>query len=67
VAAARVLICDTPLVASAFGGATASNTAMYEKSGGLNINLWWGVVLLVTGAIFLLLARNGSRESSNTR
>ncbi len=52
---------------AAFGGVTASNTAMYEKSGGLNINLWWGIVLLVTGLIFLLLARNGSRESPNTR
>ena len=44
-----------------FGGVTASNTEMYVKSGGLNINLWWGIVLLVTGMVFLLLARNGAR------
>ncbi len=47
-----------------YGGATASNTAMYAKSGGLNINLWWGVVLLVTGLVFLMLARNGSRAAA---
>ena len=47
-----------------FGGVTASNTEMYAKSGGLNINLWWGIVLLVTGMVFLLLARNGARGDS---
>jgi hypothetical protein len=26
----------------------------------MNINLWWGLVLLVVGVIFLLLARRGS-------
>jgi len=45
-----------------FGVATASNTEMYVKSGGMNINLVWGVVLLLTGMVFLLLARRGSRS-----
>lgn len=49
---------------SVYGGVTASNTGMYVKSGGLNINLWWGIVLLVTGMVFLLLARNGARGKS---
>ncbi len=40
-----------------YGIATASNTAQYIPSGGLNINLWWGLVMLVTGALFLFLAR----------
>jgi len=47
-----------------FGGITAGNTEMYAKSDGLNINLWWGIVLLATGLIFLLLARNGARGDS---
>ena len=44
-----------------YGLVTASNTAQYVVSGGLNINLWWGLVLLVVGVIFLLLARRGVR------
>lgn len=52
------------ILLAVYGAVTASNTEMYVKSGGLNINLWWGVVLLVTGLIFLLLARNGARGES---
>lgn len=40
-----------------FGIFTASNAEMYVKSGGININLWWGVAMLVTGALFLFAAR----------
>ena len=52
------------ILLAVFGGVAVSNTEMYAKTGGLNINLWWGVVLLVTGLIFLLLARNGARRES---
>jgi hypothetical protein len=47
-------------VIGAFGLYTAGDAAMYVKSGGLNINLWWGLVLLVTGAAFLAAARRSS-------
>jgi hypothetical protein len=40
-------------------GATG-NSAIYQRSLGININLWWGVVLLVFGVIMLALARRGS-------
>lgn len=43
-----------------FGLATGSNTEMYVKSGGMNINLIWGVVMIVTGLIFLGLAKRGA-------
>jgi hypothetical protein len=46
-----------------YGFATAGNTAMYEKSLGININIWWGVVMLVTGGVFLLLAKRGARTT----
>ncbi len=45
-----------------FGLATGGNTAMYEKSAGMNINLIWGVVMLVTGVIFLALAKRGAAK-----
>ncbi len=43
-----------------YGLATAGNTAMYERSLGININIWWGVVMLATGGIFLWLAKRGA-------
>jgi len=30
-----------------------SNRAIYEKSLGINVNLWWGIVLLVFGLVML--------------
>ena len=45
-----------------YGLATAGNTEMYVKSGGMNINLTWGVVMFATGLIFLFLARRGARK-----
>lgn len=33
-----------------------SDPAIYQKSLGINVNLWWGVVLLVFGLAMLLLA-----------
>jgi hypothetical protein len=32
---------------------------MYGTSEGVNINLWWGVVILVFGLLLLWLARRG--------
>jgi protein-S-isoprenylcysteine O-methyltransferase Ste14 len=37
-----------------------SDPALYQRSLGMNINLWWGLVLLVFGLIMLLLAKRGS-------
>ena len=45
-----------------FGLVTGGNTEMYAKSGGMNINLIWGVVMLVTGLIFLGLAKRGTAK-----
>ena len=44
-----------------FGLVTGGDTAMYVKSGGMNINLVWGAVMIVTGLIFLGLARRGAK------
>jgi hypothetical protein len=34
-----------------YGLCTGSDTEMYKASLGLNINLWWGLVLFVFGAV----------------
>jgi hypothetical protein len=40
---------------AAFG--LLGDPAIYERSLGINVNLWWGLVMLAVGAAFLLLSR----------
>jgi hypothetical protein len=50
------------IMLAGFGLATGGNTEMYAKSAGMNINLIWGVVMFVTGLIFLGLAKRGAAK-----
>ncbi len=45
------------LILVVYGLTTGGNAAQYARSGGININLWWGVVMLVFGVILLAAAR----------
>ena len=47
---------------SIYGLVTGSNTALYQSSLGININLIWGAVLLVFGAGMLLGAMAGGKK-----
>jgi len=50
-----------------YGLVTGSDTAMYQSSLGTNINLWWGLVLFLFGAVmlfFALLTRAKSSQES---
>jgi hypothetical protein len=38
----------------------ASDPAIYQRSLGVNVNLWWGLVLLVFGTVMLWLMRRGA-------
>jgi hypothetical protein len=49
-----------------YGAATGSNAEMYQHSLGKNINLWWGVVLLVFGVLMLLGAARGRKKPPST-
>ncbi len=42
----------------------ASTNAAFTKGG--QINLWWGLVMLVFGVVMLLLARAGSTDHHGT-
>jgi hypothetical protein len=44
------------------GFGLTSSEAIYARSLGVNVNLWWGVVLLVFGMVMLGLALRGSRR-----
>ena len=43
------------------GFGLASDPAIYQRSLGINVNLWWGLVQLAFGLAMLWLARRGSR------
>jgi protein-S-isoprenylcysteine O-methyltransferase Ste14 len=46
---------------------TASDTEMYKRSLGINVNLWWGLVLLVFGAWMLLMAWRAQSAASQAQ
>ncbi len=47
----------------AYGVLTSfSQPELYERSLGVNINFWWGLVLLLFGAIMSWLGRRGAPD-----
>jgi hypothetical protein len=47
-----------------YGAMTGSDAELYKRSLGININLCWGLVLLVFGVIMLILAwRNRAKTA----
>ena len=50
------------LFIAGYGLVTQGNTAMYARSTGLNVNLWWGLVMLVFGLLFLHYGRRAERR-----
>jgi hypothetical protein len=50
------------LIIGGYGLATRSNQALYETSLSININLWWGIVMLVAGLVMLALGARATRE-----
>ena len=45
-----------------YGLMTGSDSAHWERSLGINIDLWWGLVMIGFGLLFLWLARRGARR-----
>jgi hypothetical protein len=41
-----------------------SDPAIYQRSLGINVNLWWGLVLVAFGIAMLLLARRAGRKKA---
>jgi len=41
---------------------TLSDTSVYERSLGININLWWGGVMLAFGGVMLLFSWKSLRK-----
>jgi hypothetical protein len=49
-----------------YGAFTASDTEMYKLSLGINIDLIWGIVLLLFGLAMLALAALGTTKTAGT-
>jgi hypothetical protein len=49
------------------GYGLASDRAIYRRSFGINVNLWWGLVLVAFGAWMLALARRARRRAADAR
>ena len=45
-----------------YGAFTGSNADLYKRSLDININLYWGLVLLVFGLLMLILAWRGKSQ-----
>jgi hypothetical protein len=52
------------LIVGGYGVATNGDTERYARSMSVNINLWWGLVMLLFGALLLLLARGSRRDAA---
>jgi hypothetical protein len=50
------------LVMVVYGAFTGSDP-MYQRSLGINVNVWWGAVLLVFGGLMLYFARKTSKAT----
>jgi len=46
-------------ILTAFGLRTDGNEALYARSLGINVNLWWGLVMLAFGMTMFLFGQRG--------
>ena len=55
---------------AAFGVATMfglmADKSIYEASLGINVNLWWGLIMLAFGVFMLFLGRRGTSSVQTT-
>jgi membrane protein implicated in regulation of membrane protease activity len=52
------------LLVGGYGLATGADPAHYAVSLGVNINLWWGLVMLAFGLLLLMVASRARRRAS---
>ena len=56
----------TGTILAAFGFSTRDRADVYQKSLGIDANLWWGLMLLVFGIVMLLFGRHGQTKMEKT-
>lgn len=53
-------------ILAAHGAFFASADEYASHSLGMNVNLWWGLVLVAFGAVMIVLARLGARKDGSS-
>jgi hypothetical protein len=53
-------------IISVYGLATSGDPMYEDHSLGINVNLWWGLILFALGAIMLLLSWRARAGTSNS-
>ena len=53
------------IILAVYGFMTGSNAELYTRSLGININLYWGVFLLVFGLIMLAFAAKDAKADNS--
>ena len=51
------------LILAVYGMATGGNAEVYARAGGVNINLWWGVVMIGFGRFMGGMAARAGRRA----
>ena len=57
-----MLFTLTGTILAAFGLSTRNHPDLYAKSLGIDVNLWWGLVLLAFGLTMYLLGRREQKR-----
>ena len=57
-----MMLSMTGAVLAAYGLATRTRADLYAKSFGMNVDLWWGIGILIFGIIVLSLGRRGQGD-----
>ncbi|MGH9561295.1 MAG: hypothetical protein ACRD3S_07555, partial [Terracidiphilus sp.] len=52
----------TGTILAAFGFSTRDRMDVYQKSLGIDANLWWGLALLIFGIVMLAFGRHGQAK-----
>ncbi|MGP8271622.1 MAG: hypothetical protein ACLQLH_16280 [Terracidiphilus sp.] len=50
-------------ILTAFGSKSDGNMALYAKSLGINVNLWWGLVMAVFGLLMFWFGQRGEMRA----
>jgi hypothetical protein len=57
-----LMFTSTGAIMTTWGIKTLDDTTLYEKSLGINANLWWGLVLLAFGLTMYIVGQRSQRR-----
>ena len=55
------------VILAAFGLATRTDPTLYARSLGINVNLWWGLVLLLFGQVMFHVGRRAHQQQEKNQ